>query len=161
AEDSGSLDRVGEARLPEQVLSGGIRQIVRRRIERLSPVAQSALQTAATIGREIDLDAMRIAHDGLDLGEWTTACARSAGLDFRGGRWEFAPDKLRKQVLDDLAPDLRRGLHRVAADALERAHPHSAQHLAALAHHWREAGDLAREGGYAREAGFLALRSNA
>jgi hypothetical protein len=161
AEVSGALDRIGDATLPERVLPGGIRQIARRRIERLSPQERSAVQTAAVIGREIDTDAMRIAHGDLDLGAWTTACARSAVLDFRDGRWEFAHDKLREQLLDEMSSGERSSLHRKAADAIERAHPQSRQHLAALAHHWREAGDLARESVYVREAGLLALRSNA
>lgn len=161
AEMSGSLDRISEATLPEHVLPGGIRQIARRRIERLSAAERAALQTAAVIGREIDADALRIAHAGLELERWIAACARSAVLDLREGRWEFAHDKLREQLLDDMSAELRRGLHRTAADAIERAHPDSPQHLAALAYQWREAGDLAREGGYARDAGFVALRSGA
>jgi tetratricopeptide (TPR) repeat protein len=161
AEVSGSLDRISDATLPQRVLPGGIRQIARRRIERLSPQERSAVQTAAVIGHEIDIDAMRIAHADLDLDAWTAACARSAVLNFRDGRWEFAHDKLREQLLDDLSPEVRRDLHRKAAEATERAHPHSRQHLTALAHHWREAGDLAREAEYVREAGLLALHSNA
>lgn len=161
AEVSGSLDRISDMTLPERVLSGGIRHIVRQRIERLSSKERAVLQTAAVIGREIDAEALVIAHEGLDLGQWTTACARSAVLDLREGRWVFAHDKLREQLLDDLTPDVLCRLHRQAAGAIEQAHPHSRQHLAALAHHWREAGDLAREAEYAREAGFLALRSSA
>jgi tetratricopeptide (TPR) repeat protein len=161
AEASGALDRISDSTLPERILPGGIRQIAHRRITRLSSQERSALQTAAVIGRAIDVDVMRIAHDGLDLGEWTAACARSAVLDLRNGRWEFAHDKIREQLLDDLSADVRRSLHRRAAEAVERAHPHSREHLAALAHHWREAGEPAREAEYAREAGFLALRSGA
>ncbi len=161
AQISGSLDRISEATLPEHVLPGGIRQIARRRIARLSPGERSALQTAAVIGREIDADAMRIAHRGLDLERWTAACARSAVLDLREGHWEFAHDKLREQLLHDMSAEVRRDLHREAAKAIERAHQDSRQHLAALAYHWRGAGDLEREGEYAREAGFLALRSGA
>ena len=161
AEVSGALDRISDATLPARVLSGGIRQIVRRRLERLSPPHRAALQTAAVIGREIDVEAMRIAHGGLDLDQWTVACARAAVLDLREGRWEFAHDKLREQLLDDLSPDVRRALHRAAAHAIEQAHPFSRQHLAALAHHWGAAGDRPREADYARQAGFLALRSSA
>jgi len=161
AEVSGSLDRISEATLPEHVLPGGIRQIARRRIARLSAADRAALQTAAVIGREIDPDTMRIAHPDLDLEQWIAACARSAVLDLREGRWEFAHDKLREQLLADMSVEVRRGLHRRAAEAIERAHADSRQHLAALAYQWREAGDLAREGAYAREAGFVALRSGA
>ena len=161
AQLSGSLDRISDTTLPERVLPGGIRQIARRRLERLSSPARSALQTAAVIGRQIDADSMRIAHPELDLQEWTAACATSAVLDLREGRWEFVHDKLREQLLDDLSPGLRSSLHRAAAEAIERAHPNSRQHLAALAHHWREAGDIGREAEYAREAGFLALHSGA
>ena len=161
AQLSGSLDRISEATLPERVLPGGIRQIARRRIERLSSQARSALQTAAVIGRQIDSESMRAAHAELDLQEWTAACAGSAVLDLREGHWEFVHDKLREQLLADLSPSVRSNLHRTAAEAIERAHPNSQQHLAALAHHWREAGDIGREAKYAREAGFLALRSGA
>jgi hypothetical protein len=161
AEVSGSLDRISEATLPERVLPGGIRQIALRRIERLTPEERAALQTAAVIGREIDAAALRIAHVGLDVEQWTAACARCAVLDVRDGRWGFAHDKLREQLLDDLPAAVRRDLHRTAATAIERAHPGSRQHMAALAYHWGEAGDLAREGAYAGQAGFLALRGGA
>lgn len=161
AEVSGALDRIGDTMLPERVLPGGIRQIARRRIERLPSHARAAVEMAAVIGREIDGDAMRIAHRDLDLAAWTTDCARSAVLELRDGRWAFAHDKLREQLLDEMPPDLRRRLHRSAAEAIERAHPQSRRHLAALARHWREAGDPGRESAYAREAGLLALRSNA
>src|SRR5215468_2385038 len=161
AEVSGSLYRISGATLPEHVLPGGIRQIVRRRIECLSAAERAALQTAAVIGREIDPDVMRLAHAGLDVEQWIAACARSAVLDLREGRWEFAHDKLREQLLADMSVEMRRDLHRRAAEAIEVAHADSQQHLAALAYQWREAGDLAREGAYAREAGFVALRSGA
>lgn len=161
AETSGSLDRIGDATLPERILPGGIRQIAQRRIGRLSAHERAALQIAAVIGREIDAEAMRVAAPGLDFGQWATACARHAVLDLREGNWTFAHDKVREQLLDDLDPDLRPDLHRRAAEAIEQAHPDSQQHLAALAFYWREAGNREREVVYARGAGFLALRSGA
>ncbi len=161
AESSGSLDRIGDARLPAHVRSGGIQRIVRGRLERLPSDATAVLQTAAVIGREIDVASMKIAHPGLDLESWATLCARAAVLDLRDGRWRFAHDKLRQQLIEEVSTERRRKLHHDAAQAIEQAYPGRGEHLAALAHHWREAGDHAREASYARDAGLLALSSGA
>lgn len=161
AESSGALDRIEDAHLPERIQSGGIQRIVQRRIDLLPAAALPALRTAAVIGRQVDAAIMRAAYDGLDVEDWADTCERRAVLELQEGRWRFAHDKLREQLLVDLSPDVHRTLHRHAAEATERAYPDRRAHLAALAYHWREAGESDHEAHYAREAGRLALANGA
>ena len=82
-------------------------------------------------------------------------------LEVRETRLRFAHDKLREQLVDDLAPAALRTLHLDVACAIEELYANREDHVTALAHHWREAGQPAREAPYACEAGMLALRSGA
>ncbi len=161
AELSGALDRVGTTELPGRVESGGMARVVRRWLARISSDALPALRTAAVSGRRIDPALLGAVHPELDVDQWAQACARAAVLELRDQHWMFAHDKLREQLVDDLPDVARRAVHRTIAEATERLYERRTDHLAALAHHWREAGDGAREVRYAREAAVVALQTGA
>lgn len=161
AESAGGLTEIGRTALPENVLSGGMRRVVRRRLERVPADAMDVLRTAAVIGREIDPQLMRALHSDVELERWTDACAHAVVLELEDQRWRFAHDKLREQLLADLPDDVRRGRHRTVAEAIEAVYPDAPQHVTALAHHWRRAGDRVREAEWAERAGRLALQSGA
>ena len=55
AEEAGQLDQIGEMTLPSQVLAGGMRQVIERRLSRVPAEANLLLQLAAVAGRELDL----------------------------------------------------------------------------------------------------------
>lgn len=126
----------------------GLRELFETRIACLSPGARRVLSLAAVLGSEfgggvLERGVLRVECD-LD-----SKHALSELLDHRlletlpGGRYRFVHDKLREAQLSALAPEVRSGLHRVAAELLdaERTGVVSASELGL---HFAEAGDPAR-----------------
>ena len=160
AEHAKGLDRIGGAsQLPEHVLSGGMQRLIRRRLGRVAPEAFAPLVSAAVVGRALDLELMAVLHPAMNLEEWTARCAAAAVLELRDSAWAFSHDKLREQLLADIPLDERARLHARVASALE-ASGHD-DRPAALAHHWREAREPARELPYVERSGTLALQAGA
>lgn len=157
AEEAGQLERIGTMQLPEQVFAGGVRQIIQRRLDRVPLWARELLRLAAVLGRHVEPEVLRAAAPEVELSRWLADCASAAVLDFADERWRFAHDKLREQLLAGLSPELQPALHRQAARAIEAAHPHAPEWLAALAHHWGEAKDAEREAHYSKKAGEQAM----
>ncbi|TQF12412.1 AAA family ATPase [Myxococcus llanfairpwllgwyngyllgogerychwyrndrobwllllantysiliogogogochensis] len=161
AEEAGGLDRLGDMPLPERVFAGGVRRLVRRRLEKVSASSRDLLRVAAIVGRQVDVALLRHAAPGVDVERWLSYCAAAAVLDVADGHWRFAHDKLREGVLEELAAAERPLLHRRVAEAMEAAHRDGSERTAALCYHWGEAGDSTREAEYAQRAGEEALRVGA
>ncbi|WP_158620071.1 serine/threonine-protein kinase [Corallococcus sicarius] len=158
AEECGRLDQIGhDVPLPATAFVGGMRSIIERRLGMVPPRAREPLRLAATLGRDIHEELLQEAHPALDVVGWLVECADAAVLEVTGNRWRFAHDKLREGLLDTLLPEDARALHRQAARAIESVHPEEAGWMAALAHHWGEAGDVAREARYSERAGEHAM----
>jgi tetratricopeptide (TPR) repeat protein len=157
AEESGQLDRIGQGALPARAYVGGICAIVERRLGKVPPGAREPLRLAAILGRDIHGELLREAHPGLDVTAWLGECADATVLEVSGNRWRFAHDKLREGMLEGLSPDVARALHEKAALTIEAAHPDDAGWVVALAQHWGQAGDAAREAHYSERAGEQAL----
>ncbi|MCY1076528.1 serine/threonine-protein kinase [Archangium lansingense] len=157
AEQSGMLNRIGREPLPDRAFVGGMRSIVQRRLGKVPPGARELLQLAAIIGRDIHEDLLRAADPSVELPAWLGECADAAVLEVTGNRWRFAHDKLREGLVDSLSPELTRALHRKAAEVISAVHRDSAEWVAALAHHWGQAGDEAREAHYSELAGEQAM----
>jgi tetratricopeptide (TPR) repeat protein len=101
-----------------------VRDVMRLRIQGLSPKVQQVLNAAAVIGAVVDIDVLR----GIlpDLSETDVLDAIDALLPRRvfrethnASRVEFAHDVLRELVYGDLAAARRRALHRRAGEILE------------------------------------------
>lgn len=161
AESAGQLSGIGSTELPQRVISGGVRKVISRRLNRVTPNALRPLKTAAVIGRQIDPQLLQAIHPEIAIDEWSWQCAAAAVLELHDQRWRFAHDRLREQLLDDLSAAARRELHRKVAEAIEREHRGRTESVSALAHHWRKAGDRTREARYSHAAGVLALESGA
>ncbi len=166
AEEAGRLGDVGRTTLPEKVFTGGVQQVIRRRLGRVPDDARPLLNLAAVAGRQLDEGMLKhligVRTDGaLALDNWLTACANAAVLDRHDGRWRFSHDKLRETVLADLPPDDVPALNRQVAEALEAVYPGDDSRAGALADHWYAAGDTAKAAAYARQAGrqMLAVSS--
>ncbi|HYO73117.1 MAG TPA: AAA family ATPase, partial [Archangium sp.] len=157
AEQSGRLNRIGREPLPDRAFVGGMRSIVQRRLGKVPPGARELLQLAAIIGRDIHEDLLRAAGPSVELPAWLGACSDAAVLEVTGNRWRFAHDKLREGLVDSLSPALTRALHRKAAEVISEVHRDEAEWMAALAHHWGQAGDERREAHYSELAGEQAL----
>jgi len=169
AEEAGSLSAVGSETLPEHLFTGGMQQVIWRRINRVPSSAHGLLKLAAVIGRDLDLGLLRHALSagiygparlhGLDLEEWLTTCANRAVFEAHEGGWRFAHDKLREALLAALKPEEVEAYHREAAEAIEVIYADSLDRYAlALVGHWRDAGDHAKESHYLLIAGEQAYQ---
>jgi tetratricopeptide (TPR) repeat protein len=124
-----------------------IKEAIGRRLDRLAPQTTETLSIAAALGKQfayIELAAVSGTDEDalLDaLGEATAAqLLRPAG----GDALAFTHDKI-CEVLYQEANQLRRRLHRRIGEALEALHRGRAEaHMADLAYHFAEAGDLER-----------------
>jgi tetratricopeptide (TPR) repeat protein len=145
AETAGGLNAIATHGLPETVVAGGVRDVLMRRLRRLPDETLGLLKRAAVAGRMIDLALLPVwAGEAFDVTAWLTTCNNAAVLELVDGVWRFSHDKLREAVLDDVPSYERPGLHREVAQAIERVYPNDAARAAALAEHWRMAGDPMR-----------------
>jgi serine/threonine protein kinase len=140
AEDSGRLDRVSPAMLPERVFSGGMKAYVQHRLERLPFWTQRSIQLVAVLGREIDLDVLRAADPTADLDQLLIVCGDAAILEGHGYGWRFSHNKLREAILEELDPAMRSELSLRAASAIEQVHGAAPAFIHAQALLWKQAG---------------------
>ena len=154
AEEAGRLDQIGRQSVPGRVFTGGLRQMVQRRLDRVPLQDRPLLQLAAVAGRQLDLEVLRAAAPEVDLERWLAACADAAVLQVHEDCWRFTHDKLREGVLLELPPEARRSLHQRAAQAIESANgPDLLDQAAALALHWELAGEGNLAAGWYGRAG--------
>ncbi|HEX9819522.1 MAG TPA: BTAD domain-containing putative transcriptional regulator [Methylomirabilota bacterium] len=124
--------------LPERV-----RDIVGRRLERLSERSQTLAAVAAAIGREFDFALLQRAGG---LGEEDTAAGfeelvRRRVLHGVGERFDFTHDRIREVAYERILAPRRRILHRKVAEAIEALHGADLDaHALALGQHYRQAG---------------------
>jgi len=140
AEASGRLDQVSPAMLPEHVFSGGMKDYVNRRLDRLPRWAQVPIQVAAIIGRDVDLDVLRAAAPDTDLDALLVVCGDAAILEGYGYAWRFTHDKLREAALGGIGRDSRREISLRVATAIESVHGAATDWIQAQAALWKEAG---------------------
>ncbi len=159
AEEVGQLDMIGMVTLPQHILTGGIQQIVARRLALVSAEVQKLLQAAAVIGRELDMPLLRVLDPHMIPEQWLEACSNAVILEVQQERWRFVHDKLREGLLLSLAADARADLHRRIALAIETVYPDAPDQNAVLAYHWAAAGDTHKERHYAALAGEQALNN--
>ncbi len=154
---------VGAVSVEDMGLPEGVRDVVGRRLSRLSDDANDALRIAAVIGREFDVDLVAaIAECSEDamvdrLDEALAARLLDEVAD-RPSRLTFSHALVRSTLVDELSTNKRIRLHKRIGEALE-GRPSAS--LAELAHHFCEAataGGAERAVRYACEAGTLAGR---
>ncbi|MBN1283816.1 MAG: tetratricopeptide repeat protein [Anaerolineae bacterium] len=162
AEEAGHLRGIGRMTLPHAVVAGGVRRLIRRRLERLPDEDRPLLKLAAVAGRVLDLAVLRAAAPGVDLNAWLIRGANVAALDVQEGRWRFTHDKLREMLLDDLTDDECPVLHRKIAEAVETVYAGDLTSYAVpLAEHWYAAGDVDKALLYTQIAGDQLLSVSA
>ena len=159
AEEAGSLDAIRDGKLPQAVLTGGMRAVLRRRIDRIAAPAQALLTLAAIAGRQLDLNLLRTLTQ--DAEQWLHDCAAAGVLEVHDQRWRFAHDKLREQLLSELTSTQRAELHCRIGTALEQAYPGLGAPTAELAFHFEQGGVLDKAARYAALAGEQALNRGA
>jgi DNA-binding SARP family transcriptional activator/tetratricopeptide (TPR) repeat protein len=117
-------DRLGErarAALGALALPATVRDLVARRIDRLSARSQQLAAVAAVIGRQFDFPLLRFAGgvEERDAAEAVEEMVRHRVLQTVGSELEFVHDRIRDVVYGRLLPSRRRLLHRAVAEALE------------------------------------------
>ena len=156
---SSVLDEVG---IPE-----GVRDVVGRRLSRMSDAANQALTVAAVVGLEFEpavvAAAAGMSEDDLLAGIDEAVAARLV-VEVRGPvpRNRFSHALVRATLYDELTGARRVTLHRRVAEAIEQVHAQALDdHLPALAHHWARAAapaaDADKAVAYATRAGDRAL----
>jgi predicted ATPase len=142
AEESGGLQALGRVEIhvnQEQTA------LLRRRLKSVPAWAYKGLETAALIGRELDLGLLdkllspnlRVIppkelplqffstryyqRKGVTLDDWLLLCANAAILEVHDNRWRFCHDKLRKQVVADMQPQTKQGRENEIAKARQGA----------------------------------------
>jgi class 3 adenylate cyclase/tetratricopeptide (TPR) repeat protein len=169
AETGGVERRQGAwtTRLPAEQLAipEGVRDVVGRRLSRLSDEANQALRIAAVVGPEFELGVVRAAGD-LDeealLAAVEEAAVARLVTEVSATRFRFAHALVRATLYESLTAARQVTLHRRAAEAIETIHQGSLDdHVTALAYHWAKASapvtDATKAVEYARWAGDRAL----
>jgi tetratricopeptide (TPR) repeat protein len=164
ADEAGQLDQIGLITLPAHIFAGGVQQVIQRRLSRVPDDAQPLLRLAAVAGREVDLRLLMWLAHGVngsmtpDFERWLAVCANAAVLETQDGEWRFAHDKLRDAILAPVHPEARAELARMIAISLETLYPNNSEQAAALAHHWKSAGEIGKSLYYLLIAGESLLR---
>ena len=150
-------------------LPEGVREVVARRLRRLSVPANAALALAAVIGEELDVELLEVAGSGLggdellDALDEVVAAKVLLEVDHLPGRYRFTHALVRQTIYQGLAPAQRARLHRQVGHAIEEAHGGDlGQDLAVLAHHFAAGarpGAVSKAVDFALRAGTYALES--
>ena len=144
--ESGALVHDGEVwrlavDLSEMSLPDGIREVVGRRLSRLSEAANTVLSWAAVIGRELRLDLLAaVAGDQDQVLDVIDDAVDARLVDEVGvGRWRFSHALVRATLLAELRTTRRVRMHLVVGEAYEALFPGD---VVALAQHFSEAAPL-------------------
>ena len=141
----------------------GVREVVGRRLDRLSEETNEGLKVAAVIGREFDVDVL-VKVEGIPMEEMMDGAMEAIGerliTDVGGGRFSFAHALVRDTLYEEVTPAQRAMLHQKTALALEELHGDDPSRLGELAQHFLAAaprGDSAKAIEYAERAGEQAM----
>jgi tetratricopeptide (TPR) repeat protein len=163
----GRLDSPDEIKSWSVEIPQGVREVIGRRLDRLSEECGRLLSVASVIGREFGTDALELVSgvDGdrlLDVLEEALASRSIAESPRAVGRYTFTHALIRETLYDEISAARRARLHRQIGEALEHlSSTRSAAQIAELAHHFLEAarggGDVDKAIAYARAAAERAM----
>ncbi|PYM92439.1 MAG: hypothetical protein DME04_15475 [Candidatus Rokuibacteriota bacterium] len=123
-------------------LSERVREIVGRRLERLSERGQSLAAVAAVIGREFEFTLLQRAAglEGEEAAAGVEELVRRGVLQGVGERFDFIHDRIREVVSGRLLSPRRKLLHLRVAEALEAARSHDPDvEMLSIGLHYRDA----------------------
>jgi hypothetical protein len=119
-------------------LPGTVQDAVLARVQRLSPLAQRTLETAAVVGSRVEPALVHALPDVTT--EAVDECASAGMLHFEAPAYGFRHEIVRQAVLSGITPGRLGALHWQVLDRL-RAMPMSPRPFARLAEHAEMAGD--------------------
>lgn len=112
--------QVSELRLPS-----GLDDVIARRLDRFSPATQSALTTAAVVGREFEVDVV-IKSEGRNADDVKHALREAVAADFLqphyergGGSQSFTHSRIAEALVRTIPADALSGVHARVARALQ------------------------------------------
>lgn len=151
----------GDVRLPQTV-----RDVILQRLEALDEDAWLTVSAAAAMGRRFDV---RVLAAAVPLDEERLLAALRSLVrhqlveeetEPRGDFFQFRHALTRDAVYDRLIGPERRRLHRVIAEAMEKAYAGQERdrHLAEFVHHWEQANDPERTLAFSLRAAWAADR---
>ena len=154
-----------EIRIPE-----GVREVVGKRLNRISEDANELLRNAAIIGLEFDyriLDRLEAEQTEDEIIGWLEEAVTANLVENTSsiGGYRFAHALVRQTLLDEISPVIQVRRHARIADEIESLYGDTAdEHAAELAYHFAEAdmtGKSAKVVQYATTAGEQALAVHA
>ena len=162
--ETGALERGGRAAGGSSVpIPDGVRDVIARRLARLPEDTNRMLTGASVIGMEFDAAVVQ-AVGGFDEDSVADALEAATGarviveLPAALPRYRFSHSLVRTSLYERLSAARCQSLHRRTAEAIEMIQlNHLDDHLPALAHHWSQAGVVAKAADYARRAADRAL----
>jgi DNA-binding CsgD family transcriptional regulator len=144
----GALRRVGGESLAGH-MPEGLRDVVGKRLSRLSPAANQVLSVASVIGREFQLDVLRRVHARSE-GELESALEEAVGAALVEEHsvvgatitYRFSHAFFQQTLYDEIMAPRRIRLHQQVAHMLEEVHArHLEEHAAELAEHYAFSSD--------------------
>ncbi|HTO08141.1 MAG TPA: AAA family ATPase [Myxococcota bacterium] len=149
--------------LTELGIPEGIREVVGRRLSRLSEAANETLRVAAVLGREFDAATLAAAQ-GLPIAaaleSLDEACRSQITAEVAKGRFAFTHALIRQTLYEEIGTTRRVRLHwRIAEELEQRLAGRLEEHIAVLAHHAAEgvlAGDPLKAATWSVRAGARA-----
>jgi DNA-binding CsgD family transcriptional regulator len=139
-----TVETSNELRIPD-----GLRDVIGRRLARLSPACSGLLPLAAVIGREFRLDTLTrvagLADESVIAG--LEEATRGGVLEEQPGlgpvRYRFAHALFRQTLYEEISAPRRQRVHQEVAQALEQQYAGRTEaHSAELAEHYAHATDL-------------------
>jgi DNA-binding SARP family transcriptional activator/tetratricopeptide (TPR) repeat protein len=154
---------VAAAEIADVGLPEGVKDVITRRLSRLSEAANRALTVASVVGPAFSLPVLERVEVGENPDKMLDALeeALRAGLISETGPsgYSFSHALIRQTLYGELTSTRRVRLHRRIGEAIEQA-PGADRQVEALAHHFAEAaldGQVAKAADYALAAGHRAL----
>ncbi|HVO24181.1 MAG TPA: protein kinase, partial [Candidatus Margulisiibacteriota bacterium] len=172
--DIGAIYRQGDrwfadAAAIQQNIPEGVREVIGRRLSRLSDAANQALTFASVLGREFDFDVLQTLSEMDDsalLSAMEEALAaqligehRGSGGAAGGVAYRFTHALVQETLYGELSLARKQRVHLRAGGALEQARAgHLEPLVGQLAQHFYQGNDAAKAIDYARQAGRAAVR---
>jgi DNA-binding SARP family transcriptional activator len=161
----GRLPKVDVPSLWTLGIPQGVREVIGRRVRRLSPDCTRVLTLASVVGREFGLDVVQQLSEVsgeqlLEVLDEALAARVLAPVPGARGRLRFAHALIRETLYDQLSTPRRLLLHHRVGEALEEFYAQDPEpHLAELAYHFSEASgaDVDKALMYAERAGDRAV----